>query len=96
MGIIEQQQAIVDAINEREAPLGQTALELLQTVYRDRRQPLSVRMRAAKEALPYECPRLAVIAKVADDGSFAERLDRALARSAVKVIEHRPDGGQDE
>jgi hypothetical protein len=48
-------------------------------------------MRAAKEALPYEYPRLAVIGHIGDDGSFAERLERALARSGVKVIEHRPN-----
>jgi hypothetical protein len=40
--------------------------------------------------LPYEYPRLAVIGHVGDDGSFAERLERALTRSGVRLIEHHP------
>jgi hypothetical protein len=91
MGIVEQQQAIVDAINEREAVDAPTALEGLQNIYRDKRLPLAVRMRAMKEALPHESPRLAVIGHVAEDGTFAERLERALSRSHPKLIEHQPD-----
>jgi hypothetical protein len=47
-----------------------------------------------KEALPYEVPRLAVSGHIGEDGSFAERLDRALSRSGIKVIEHRPEGDE--
>jgi hypothetical protein len=43
----------------------------------------------AKEALPYEYPRLEMISHIAEDGTFAERLERALTRSNVKVIKHR-------
>ena len=39
---------------EPPAPDGETALALLQAVYRDQRQPLHVRLRCATEALPYE------------------------------------------
>jgi hypothetical protein len=79
----------LELAREAEAPLGRTALELHQEVYRNRRLPLPLRLRAAREALPYEEPRLAVVAKIADDGSFAERHDRALARSHPKTIDHR-------
>jgi hypothetical protein len=50
-------------------------------------------MRAAGLALPLECPKLAVTACISDD-NFAERLERALARSAKapKIIEHSTKG----
>jgi hypothetical protein len=82
--LLEEREKWLEELNE--APLGRTALE----VYRNRRLPLPVRLRAARDALPYEEPRLAVVAKISDDGSFAERLDRALYRSsAAKVIDLR-------
>jgi hypothetical protein len=68
-----------------------TSLEFLQAVYRNNDLPLSVRMRAAAIAINFESPKLAVIGHVAEDGSFAERLDRALSRSGMKVIEHLPN-----
>ena len=40
-------------------------------------------------ALPYEMPKLAVTAVIEADGDFAQRLDRAIARS-MRVIEARP------
>ena len=68
------------------------ALELLQAVYRNAEVPLSVRMRAASIALPYEKPKLAVTAMVSGE-DFATMLDKAIERSgtATKQIEHQPD-----
>ena len=57
------------------------ALEYLQSIYRDPLQPEPVRMRAAKECLPFETPKLAVTGYINEAGSFAEALDRAIARS---------------
>jgi hypothetical protein len=72
-----------------------TALPLLQMAYRGQVQLTPQQMRAAIEALPFEVPKLGVTANVMVDGSFAERLERALERSQSlpmlnppKVIEH--------
>jgi hypothetical protein len=64
-----------------EAPDGETALGLLQEVYRNKRVPLSTRMRAATIAIQYETPKLAVTGYVHDDQSFALALDRAIQRA---------------
>jgi hypothetical protein len=80
---------LIDEVNEREAPEGETALGLLQAIYRNKRAPLSVRMRAATIAIQYESPRLAVTGVLRDDAGFAAQLERAIARSGVapKMIE---------
>jgi hypothetical protein len=82
-----------------DGPEGETSLQLLQTVYRDRKQPLNVRVRCAVEALAHEYPRVSAVAVTSMSGqSFAEALDRAIKRSeqplplpapdAPKTIEH--------
>jgi hypothetical protein len=52
-------------------------LSFLKAVYMNADLPLSVRMRAAIAALPFELPKLAVTAVVSDQ-NFAEALERRL------------------
>jgi hypothetical protein len=67
-----------------------TALELLRSVYQNPTLALSVRMRAAAIAIPYESPKLAVTAVISDQ-DFAARLDRRLERiRQMKLIESTP------
>jgi len=91
--------ALAELEEEPEVPEGETSLELLQAIYRDKKQPLNVRVRCAVEALAHEYPRVSAVAVTSMNGqSFAEALDRAIARSkaplalnAPKTIEHSPD-----
>ena len=78
-----------------EAPSADTALELLQAVYRCPKLPLPVRMRAAAIAIPFETPKLAVTTNLSNE-NFAAMLDKAIARSRVPQIELRaePDDGR--
>jgi hypothetical protein len=63
----------------------------LQTVYRDRKQPLNVRVRCAVEALAHEYPRVSAVAVTSMSGqSFAEALDRAISRSQGPVLLNAP------
>jgi hypothetical protein len=79
-----------------------TALEYIQAVYRGEIEADPWRFRAANAALPFESPKLAVIGHIGEDGTFAERLDRALTRSGhnppkapPKLITYRPARGDD-
>ena len=75
--------AILDKISveaAQSAPDGETALGLLQEVYRNKR------MRAATIAIQYEVPKLAVTGYVHDDASFAVALDRAIERSRAQHV----------
>jgi len=78
----------VQAVDEASEP--SSALEYLQDIYKGRRVFDPQRVRAAALEIAYESPKLAVTAHIAED-SFAERLERALARSGMtpKRIEHR-------
>jgi hypothetical protein len=77
-------------------PLDLDALRYLQMVYRGQIQAEGPRMRAAMACLPFETPKLSVVASINDPAAFAERLERAIQRSGVrplmleaKVIEHQ-------
>jgi|SRR6476646_2574373 hypothetical protein len=88
----------IDAEPEPEVmiPAGATALDLLRAVYSAPEQPLHRRMRAAIAALPFECPKLAVVASMNAGTGFAAQLEAAIARSGVglKLIDAEPaDGG---
>jgi len=70
---------------------GLNAHQILQLVYRGKLEVTPMQMRALSIAINFESPKLAVTAHIADQGSFADRLERALARSGMtpKLIEHR-------
>jgi hypothetical protein len=83
----------IEAEAVQSAPEGETALGLLQAIYKNKHAPLSLRMRAATIAIQYESPRLAVTGYIKDQNTFAEALERAVMRSnvAMKVIELKPN-----
>jgi len=68
-----------------------SSLDFLQAVYRNPEVQLPVRMRAAGMALPFESPKLAVVATI-NGGDFAGQLDKAIERSSrvMKTIDHQP------
>ena len=77
------------AVGGEEPPLpeGVGALRLLQMVYRGEVKVSPQQMRAAIEALPFESAKLTAVAHIVDEGAFAERLERAVTRTELKLIE---------
>jgi hypothetical protein len=73
----------IDRIDDTEgAPIeAATSLEVLQKVYRDPRQPLNRRIRCAIAALPFEHPKLAVIARWDASEGIGAQLEAAIAKS---------------
>jgi|ERR1043166_1018047 hypothetical protein len=68
------------------------ALEFLQAIYQNDLVPLSVRMRAAIECLPFETPKLSATAIIPGGEDFEARLKRCIQRSReLKLIKHIPE-----
>jgi len=79
-----------------EVPEDIDAFGYLQGIYQGRWPYEPHRVRAARECLPFERPKLAVTAIINED-DFATRLERAIARTqASKLIEGQlePGNGQ--
>jgi hypothetical protein len=75
---------------EIEIPADGISLDLLQAIYRNSSQPLSVRIRCAIAALPHEVPKLAV-SYDASEQDFATLLDQRIKRfQEAKLIDAKP------
>jgi hypothetical protein len=63
-------------------PPDTSPLDFLSAIFRDARQPMHRRLRAAVEAAPYVHPKLSAVAVGHMSGEdFSTQLDRAIARS---------------
>jgi hypothetical protein len=81
--------SLLPNLSEPEGPdVGEarSSLELLQAVYADPSQPMHRRMRAAIAALPFEHPKLALVARFDPGDGFAARLQSAIKRTG-RLIE---------
>ena len=93
-----QQEEGKEMVDEITLPTDATSLHFMQAIYRDARQPMPRRMRAAVAALPFEHAKLAVT--VDASRHFADRMDefaRQSGRSNVidakaRMIETDPEG----
>jgi hypothetical protein len=81
---IGEAQSVGEASDVDVAPKA-TSLDFLRAVYRNPDVPLSVRMRAAGMAIPYEYPKLSVVANV-ENKDMADRLERAILRSGIRPL----------
>jgi hypothetical protein len=70
-----------------ECPADASPVEFLQAIYRDHRQPMHRRLRAAVECAPFCHPQLKATAVILGS-DFSTRLENAMKRSqAVRLIE---------
>ena len=83
------EKALSRAIEEQdealEGPRAQTALQLLQAVYRDPTQPQSVRIKTAGMAIAYETPKLSVGLRT-DHRGMADRMEAAELRHKQSAL----------
>jgi hypothetical protein len=77
-----------------ELPPDHTSLDYLQAVYRGQIRSDPSRMRAAIAALQFEHPKLSAAAVVHDDGTWAERLEKAIERSGRGKVNGNGDGAK--
>jgi hypothetical protein len=70
-------------------PPDASPVEFLCAIYRDPRQPMHRRLRAAIEAAPFMHPKLMVSASF-DGRSYAAQLEATIARSGARTIENEP------
>lgn len=84
--------AALAGITPASGPASSSALTLLQTLYRDDRLPLEVRMKAAALAAPLEVPRPTPAPPPKDDGPLNERLTDALRRTGRLPAVAPPSG----
>jgi hypothetical protein len=78
-----------ELVDEITLPADATSLHFMQAVYRDSRQPMPRRMRAAVAALPFEHPKLAVT--VDASRAFAAQMEAMQrARGMSPVIDAKP------
>jgi hypothetical protein len=91
MSILDQAVILQDQVIPDDIPL----MELADRVVRGKVQLSPQQQRMLIEMLPYIAPKLSATANVTVDGSFAERLERAIERSqgpvrlnGSKTIEH--------
>jgi hypothetical protein len=69
---------------EATLPPDATSLDFLRAVYRDARQPMSMRMRAAIAALAFEHPKLSVTANI--NTGFADRMEQMMERRGMRSV----------
>jgi hypothetical protein len=76
---------VAEVEDEITLPEGATSLHFMQAIYRDPKQPLTRRLRAAQIAIAYEHPKLAVTVNTEITGFAAqmEAMNRASGRSNV-------------
>jgi hypothetical protein len=82
------------APDEIEVPTNATPLDFLCAVYRDARQPMPRRMKAAEAALPFVHPKLAVSVTL---DNFADTMEAVMqSRGRKTVLDYNPQMDQDQ